>query len=242
MTNVLILTCARARLEDPWQYIRQLVPQIEFEKAPVQCGIVCDGLYDGPRPEGWTVHEFDRSSSPMGAIKGNKLPFWRLLELGAELGGDLVALEDDILLSRNAIRRMAAFLVPADLAWVQFFNAHIFNGCGINMFPGIWRPPPGSSLCLQATKFPLWALRKIVAWQTDPRWVAYQASDEALAFCARALDLAYGTHCPDLCQHIGEESEANPGSKLEHQWRHSNCWPGTAFDSLSLFSRDDLFR
>lgn len=245
MSNVLILTCARARNERPWAYLESLLPQIDAEKAPLpHFGIVCDGEYQGPRPAGWTIHEYHRPPPPDGAtfIKGNKLPYWHLLGIGAQLGGDLVALEDDVSLSRNAIRRMATFLVPGDLAWVQFFSPQTFTQP--NTWPGLWRPPEGSSLFLQAAKFPAWALQKLVAWQTDPehRFLQYRESDQALALAARCMELRYGSHCPDLVQHMGEVSEANPGEKLSPYWRVSRCWGGTNFDALSLFQRDDLYR
>jgi hypothetical protein len=239
MTNLFILTCARLRLEDPWQYIRQLIPQIEAEKAPLaNFGIVCDGLYHGPRPAGWLIHEYDK---PPGTLPGgNKLPYWHLLDKGHELGGDLIALEDDLLLSANAVRRMAAFLVPRDLTWVQFFSPQTFRD--MHPYPGLWRPPRGSSLFLQAAKYPSWGLQRLVDWRRDPRFEQYQVSDQSLFLASRCLELSYGAHCPDLVQHLGEASEVTPGATLSPDWRMSQCWGGTQFDSLSLFTRDDLYR
>lgn len=239
MTHLLVLTCARRSLENPWQYVEQLLPQIAAEQAPLASfGIVCDGEYEGHRPDGWEVYEYAR---PAGSLPGgNKLPYWYLLERGAELGGDLVALEDDLLLSKNAVRRMASFLVPRDLTWVQFFSPQTFRDT--NPFPGLWRPPRSSSLFLQAAKYPSWGLQRLVEWRNDPRWAQYNVSDQALWLASRCLELSYGAHCPDLVQHLGEESQATPGAKLSPEWRTSRCWAGTQFDCLSLYTRDDLYR
>lgn len=254
MTSVLILTCARRGLPDPWQYISELIAQLQAEDAPVRHGIVCDGAYSGPRPEGWTIFEFDRAGaapeadpelSPgftthLRAFRGNKLPYFHLLDVGRKMGGEIVALEDDVILSRNAIRRMISFLVPRDLAWVQFFSPRVLTGP--DSYPGLWRPPLGSSLFLQATKYPAWALESLCQWkETHPKSICFAESDTSLALAAKILSMKYGVHSPDLVQHRGESSEANEGSTLD-KWRISQCWGGKAFDCLSLAPLDDLYR
>lgn len=243
VTNLLVLTCARTRNgdADPWQYIKRTLPPIDAERVPgLRKGIVCDGPYEGPRPPGWDVYEFQR---PPGNLRaGNKLPYWHLLRVGLDLGGDLLALEDDVSFARNAVRRMATFPIPDDLAWVQFFSPMVIRT--FDTYPGLWRPPAGSSSFLQAAKFPERTLQRLIEWQENAaEFSISQASDSALAIFAPLLGLSYGVHVPDLVQHVGELSEAQEDTKELKDRRTSVCFPSDpGFDSMSLYLRDELFR
>lgn len=246
MTNLLILTCRRRRLvdagENPWSYLQDTIAQIVAEDAPLNAaGVVCDGEYDGPElPEGWTLFEFDRlTCATPTMLKGNKLPYWHLLTIGREMGGDLIALEDDLWFATNGVRRMATFLIPRDVAWVQFFSPRIL--VAPDSPPGLWRPPGGTSLFLQAAKYSAAGLAQLVDWRHDPLFNRFAESDTALALAEHSIGLRYAVHSPDLVQHRGEQSEANPNTKLD-QWRRSATWPGAHFDALELFRRDDLYR
>jgi hypothetical protein len=241
--NLLILTCPRKSMADPWAYLRATVAQVEAEETSLNCGLVVDGSFAGgpTLPDGWTVHEFDRTApGPYRTeIAGNKWPFWHLLSLGAQLGGDLIALEDDLLFCYQAVRRMMSLIIPRDVSWVQFFSPAVLPSP--QSHPGLWRPPIGSSMFLQAARFTAPALAKLVAWRDDPRWVSYDASDTALAVASQCLGLRYGAHAPDLVQHVGGVSNMAPGEGLEG-WRMSSCWGGQDFDAMSLHRRDDLYR
>jgi len=247
LTNLLILTCRRSRDTDPWRYVRATLegadrdPILQPKRghpAPVLKGIVCDGPYDGPRPPGWDVYEYTR---PPGTLRTkNKLPYWYLLQIGADLGGDLIALEDDLKFSKHAISRMASLIVPADLAWLQFFSPRVLRSW--DMFPGIWRPPLSSSTFLQAVKFPHRTLLQLLAWQREPEFSMYGESDNALAVAAAKLRLDYGVHCPDIVQHVGEVSEAQEGTDQLFEWRTSACWGGEDFDVMRLHERNELYR
>lgn len=241
----MILTCPRDNLvdaagaPDPYKYLRETLDQIALEDAPFQSRtIVCDGRYLGPQPDGWEIHEYSRADDHT-ELRGNKLPYFRLLSLGFERGGDLLALEDDLLFAGNALRRMLGFIIPKDLAWVQFFCPQALPH--ELSYPGLWRPPAPSSLFCQATKYSPWGLKRLMEWREDPEFVKWDASDVALAMACRRLELKYGAHCPELVQHAGELSQASLGEKLS-TWRTSRTWPGPAFDSMQLWRRDDLYR
>ncbi len=241
--NLLILTCPRPGLPDPWEYLRATIAQVEAEETPLNCGVVVDGSYTGgpPLPKGWTLFEFDRQApGPYRTeLGGNKWPYWHLLSIGAALGDDLIALEDDLLLCHSAVRRMMSLIIPRDLGWVQFFSPAVLPTP--QSYPGLWRPPVGSSLFLQAARFTAPALKQLVAWRDDPRWMSYHESDTALAVASRCLPMRYGVHSPDLVQHAGVVSQAAPEERLD-KWRMSSCWGGPEFDAMSLHRRDDLYR
>jgi hypothetical protein len=235
MASLLVLTSPRAT-EDPWSYIRSSLVAIDEHDPPLSHRvIVCDGQYGGPRPPGWQIVEYER---PPGSLHGrNKLPYWHLLERARELGHDAVCLEDDLSFCLNAVRRMASFLVPADLAWVQFFSPLHFTP---TMFPGLWRPPAWSHLFLQAAKFPHRTLVELVDWQTEPDFQKFGESDSALNLVATRKGWKYGAHCPDLVQHEGIVSVANEGASMYD--RRARCFPGPNFDALQCWKNDLIYR
>jgi len=176
-----------------------------------------------------------------GLVQGNKKPYWHLLKLAAETGDDVLALEDDLILCHNAIRRMATLPIPSDLAWLQYFSPKIFQQMWAHI--GLWRPPPYSHGFLQAVKFSRRALPVIAAWREELEWHKYGSSDDTLNLCAMRHGLKYGAHYPDLVQHAGAVSNAAPEcAPLPLDGRLSHCWPGKTFDALSLYRRDDVFR
>lgn len=234
MTAILVLTSARDT-ERPHEYLEATVKEIDREELDVPRWIVCDGKYLGPEFPGWRVEEYVK---PADAIKGNKLAYWRLLELGASAGGEVLAFEDDLTFSHNAVRRMAGFHVPSDLSWVQFFSPMVIRN--EDTFPGLWRPPPYSHLFLQACKWSRAGLRKMLSWKDDPEFVTYAESDQAVNLAAMRYGLRYGVHAPDLVQHVGATSLASGYSDL-NKWRTSNMF-SKALDALTLYRRDDLYR
>jgi len=174
-------------------------------------------------------------------VQGNKKPYWHLLKLAAETGEDVIALEDDLTLCHNAIRRMATLPIPGDLAWLQFFSPKIFQQMWA--FIGLWRPPPYSHGFLQAVKFSRRALPTIAGWRDELEWHKYGSSDDTLNLCAMRHGLKYGAHYPDLVQHAGDVSAVAPEFAPQSlKGKLSTCWPGKAFDALSLYRRDDVYR
>jgi hypothetical protein len=174
--------------------------------------------------------------------QGNKDPYWFLLGKALATGDDVIVLEDDLLLCRNAIRRMVAQPIPSDLAWIQYFSPRIFQTAWAAA--GLWRPPPYSHSFLQAVKYSRRALATIASWRDDPEFGKFSSSDDTLNLCAMRNGLHYGAHYPDLVQHVGESTNCDPNiepGKIDG-WRTSKCWPGPKFDALSLFQRDDVYR
>jgi hypothetical protein len=238
VTTLLILT-SRRDTDDPWQYLRvTLADVVREDLAGVRCGIVCDGDYDGPGiPRGWELFTRKRAA---GELAGNKLAYWEALRCGLDVAGDLVVLEDDLMLCRNAGRRMCLFEMPEDLDLVQFFSPFILQGD--RPLPGLWRPPPAALLFTQAVKYSTRTLAALVDWQSSPDFRAFNISDQALSVALPRLGLRYGVHSPDLVQHAGALSSITPGDTLEQQNRSSRCWPGREFDALALYGRNDLYQ
>jgi hypothetical protein len=238
---LLILTAARTRHENPWEYLTKTIEGVEREKLPISKGIVVDGDYTGPTlPTGWELYNYRR---PAGLLQGNKWPYWHLLRVGRDLGCDVVALEDDLQFCKNAVRRMAIFPVPDDLAWVQFFSPMVFRH--FDSYPGLWRPPMGSSLFLQAAKYPARTLEQLISWEErELGFHMYAASDQALPLAAAFHGWNYGAHAPDLVQHVGgiSEAQSHEGLNKLDTWRTSQMWGGENWDAMQLYQRDDLYR
>jgi hypothetical protein len=220
--------------------VKKTIAQIDREALPgVTKTLIVDGEPVDPSVFGglgWFVDFFE---SPPGRLRGNKLPYWYVLNQARKMGGNAVVLEDDLELCKNAVRRMVTFPVPDDLDWVQFFSPHILQTP--TMVPGLWRPPPDMQSFAQAIKFRPETLRALVDWTDDPEFSKWNESDNALRLAAKRLTLKYGAHAPDLVQHVGAVSEANPADGLDDS-RTSKQWPGPEFDAMGLYLRDELFR
>lgn len=226
-THVLILTTKRVRAKEPWKYLIDTVAQIDLEnpKSIQQRGIVCDGVYDGPAMLGWPVYNYDKSPNV-----GNKLPFWNLLQIGAGMGGDLIALEDDLSFSNGAIARMASIEVPYDCGWVQFFCP---KGQSAAKGPGLWKQPLGSSRFNQALKFTHEALVRLTEGFMSDAWSKETAADNALGTAAKDFGLNYVRHSPDLCEHVGETSQAHELQGLKW-FRKAENFRGSTWDCNKL--------
>lgn len=269
--SIFVLTSPRATAE-PFSYLHHTLKQIHGEGLAAH--VVVDGLEqlafedfasDLADLGDFTSYRFER---PAGSFKGgNKLPYFHLLELALEAGGDVVALEDDLELCENAMLRMITFPVPKDVAWVQFFSAWTFRDekiAGIasserapwRPHPGLWRVPSPLQGC-QAIKYPHRTLEQLVDWKRrDPEWGKYNESDVALGLAQERLSLRNACHSPDLVQHVGDSSVVSHGMMDEAGvegadraaaddslvGRRSVTYPGRSFDAMRLFARHGVYR
>ncbi len=252
---VYVLTCARPvedESDDAWPYVFKTCDAIDAEEVgfdhtggprTVPHVLFVDGAAP-PRPPGgpgkeWDVVEWER---PHMALRGNKLPYFALLEHALDAGHeDVVVFEDDLIFTANAVRRMTTYPVPADVALVQFFAPHILPVA--HMQPGLWRAPTTSFEFCQAVKFPRRTLRALFEWTQTREFGKYVESDQALNLALQRLQLRYGVHCPDLVQHIGENSATVPGSSVrETSGRIAQCFPDPGFDALRLYDLDVRYR
>jgi hypothetical protein len=242
VTALVVLTCARDG-EQPFVYLDDTLRQIEAERAAgvdvVEPTIVCDHTASDNRPDipiGWTLESFGR---PPGTLRGNKWAYWAALATAERAGtDDALILEDDLEFAPNALRRMALFPVPADLAFVMFFAPAILQAP--KMFPGLYRVP-APVICCQAIKYSRAGLRRLLDWQSSLGFEAFVESDQSLDRARAELALKYGAHCPELVQHVGATSVANPGEGLEYDFRRAKTF-ARRLDSMALFARDELYR
>ena len=270
---IFVLTSPRATAK-PFEYLERLVDQIEHEDPACERHVIVDGKPEDLEqlPErlvsslAWHVHRFERS--PTAFKGGNKLPYWHLLELARNAGGDVVALEDDLELCTNALTRMLTFPVPNDVAWVQFFSAWTFRDERTKSaeplrtwkaHAGLWRPPSLLQGC-QAIKFPHRTLEQLVAWRhRDEHWQLYNESDVSLGLAQQRLGMRGSCHQPDLVQHVGDSSAVAHGvldeagitdaAAAERGYadgslggRRSETYPGKSFDAMRLYARNDFYR
>lgn len=200
--NLLMLTTARTRMADPWAYCNATIAAIQGQDlgGVSTIGIVSDGEYGGVQPQGWVLND-----QPKAAAPGNRAAFWRLLKLGAAMGGDLLAIEDDVIFAPEAIAKIAALAVPPGAGWVQFFRPLRYRTPMPT--PGIWPRPRGSHLFNQALKFSADAIAALAEHEPSTSDIG---ADAALAHVAASLGIDYCRHVPDLVQHIGAVSQFHP--------------------------------
>lgn len=239
MISVVVLTCPRG---GAFEYLEQTLAAFEKERADVdfEGTIVCDNsddpaLFDSSH--GWAVASFMR---PAGTLKGNKLAYWRALEMALLSGhGDALVFEDDIALCSGALRRMATFPIPRDCDFLMFFAPAVLQGA--NSYPGLWRTPTPVMGC-QAIKFSRRALARLVEWKASLDFQKYAASDQSLELARVLLGMKYAAHCPELVQHVGETSADSPGWDLDsRRWRRALTFSAN-LDAMALYARDDLYR
>ena len=242
MIPVVVLTCARPEEGEPFRFLARSLAQMEFERAggaafrPI---VVCDNTRSDARPTlpaGWELVSYTK---PDGSLPGNKLPYWEALRVALDAGGDGgIVFEDDVDLCGNALRRMCTFPIPSDLAFVMFYAPAVFQAAKV--FPGLWRTPT-AVIGTQAIKFTRDVLQRLWDFRTLDHFMAYTASDQILDHARVLLRLKYGAHCPEIVQHVGDESAVDYGADLSNRWRHSVTFV-RQLDAMSLYSRDELFR
>jgi hypothetical protein len=250
VSSIFVLTCPRpvdpnSAEDKPWPYVGATLDAIDREGVPVAAQVLfIDGAETPPevKPD-WEIVHWSR---PHMALRGNKLPYFALLENAFERGhDDVLVLEDDLKFSDNAVRRMVTLPVPSDLSFLQFFSPHLLPAP--HMIPGIWRPPTGSVKFCQAIKFTRPTLARLLDWrENDLEFGTYVESDQSLNLAVVRLGLRYGVHCPDLVDHVGESSAATPGDDLCENdplcRRTSNCFGDEKFNALRLYDLDGRYR
>jgi hypothetical protein len=244
MTAIYVLTCPRPPEEEggsEWPYVLETCKAIEREDLPAPHFLFVDGdaMPADLNVDFWRLVNWER---PHMALRGNKLPYWAVLEHALEgLYDDVIVLEDDLKFCANAVRRMLTFPVPADVAFVQFFAPHI--NLASNVHPGLWRPPLTSQQFTQAIKYPARTLRQLLEWSDTFEFGKFVESDQALNLASTRLGLRYAVHAPDLVDHVGASSATVPGSTVgETSGRISQCFPDEGFDALRLYDLDLKYR
>jgi hypothetical protein len=236
-----VLTCARPEDVEPFRYLDATIAQLEEQRAgvDVEGHVVCDVTRDErvpTLPEGWELHKFAR---PAGTFQGNKLAYWFALRLAMINGSDAgLVFEDDVDLAANALRRMVSFPIPRDLSFVMFYSPAVFQNPRV--FPGLWRTPT-PVIGTQAIKFKRDALRKLDEFSRLDVFNSFTASDEMLEGARAMLGMKYGAHCPEIVQHVGDESAVDLGADLSHRWRRAHTF-AKQLDAMALYARDELFR
>lgn len=241
MIPVVVLTCPR---EGSFAYLERTLAELEAERDRVDFVgyVVCDNTTSPEYPsvpDGWRWRSFSR---PPGTFAGNKLAYWAALEEALRLcdGSDsAIVLEDDLAFCQNALRRMATFPIPRDCDWLAFYSPATFQGK--QSFPGLWRTPTPVLGC-QALKFSRKALARLVEWSSMLDFQRFTSSDQSLELARVLLGMKYAAHCPELVQHVGEDSAVERGMSLDSmRWRRAQTFSAT-LDAMALFSRDDLYR
>ncbi len=190
-----------------------------------------------------------------GKLAGGELAGWEQKSLGAQYGSteamrrvladaageglDVLFFEDDLLLCKNAVARMAAQQVPPQASLVTFFDMkEVAAGASFGMY---FRPPTGADhqglWGCQCLRIPA----DVVQWLAEKDWRGTvfgglkMGSDVILG----ELLLRHpgrgqiAVHIPCLVEHVGESSACFPGIGLPG-WRRATNFPGQDFDASTL--------
>lgn len=240
MLSIAVLTCPARQ----GSYVAQTIRQIVSEGGrDLVRRLYVDGsesdvvtLARSLEPELRTGWSLERLGEGLGSTEAMR----RVLVRSAESGGDLLFFEDDLLLARNAVARMAAQSVPADAGIVTFFDMKEVPPGSVR---GLYRTRAdgrdGSGFWgAQCLKFP----EETVRWLADQDWSRVATGNSRMAsdismgrlLATRGERDRLAVHIPCLVEHVGSTSACFPGLSLSPRWRRASNFPGARFDALSL--------
>lgn len=206
-------------------YLDAVLADVDSSATSANRVVVSDTLSYRPAVHaGWRLVNFER---PVPG-RENRFALWRCLGLAAEAGEDLVVLEDDIRLCRNAAWYMERFDLPKGVDMMSFYAPF-----GANVPDGVWRARMHIFMFGQALKFPATKARELASRYEemcgDPR---RGGSDAVLQLFGERLGWTYGVHYPSLVEHVGAVSAVGNGDLTEE--RKAASFLGLAFDAQGL--------
>jgi len=178
--------------------------------------------------------------------RGQAWNFLRALRAGLDAGAERITLlEDDLEICRGFVARVEATPVPADCAFISWFDP--FLGCPrLGTYQGYMALPPKEPLppapgfvrricslfyCNQALTFTRATASRIARAYISAVWTAPHEGDVLIAQILQHEN--YAVHYPSLVQHVGALSLCNPGQRLEKN-RISHHYAGADFDAATL--------
>lgn len=240
LPSIAVLTCDRPN----GFYVIETLRQIDKEGgAGLDRRLYVDGsveflerlehrLRDGGT-KGWSIVHLGENLGSTEAMR-------RLVVASAALGGDLLFFEDDLLLCRNAVKRMIAQRVPDDVGIVTFFDMkEVAPGAA----PGLYRRPAdghhGSGFwgaqCLRIH-------RESLAYLADRNWLERGQGDPRMSsdlimgrlLASHPFRKHLAIHIPNLVEHVGKSSACFNGLTLGPRWRRASNFIGTEQDAAPL--------
>jgi hypothetical protein len=239
---IAILTCDRPSGFYLGETVRQIQKEggCDFRRSIYVDGTeqFVDSLQSRLRPYGINDWEIIQLGERLGSTEAMR----RVIAQLAKLNSDLLFFEDDLILCRNAVRRMACQQVPDDVGIVTFFDMkEVTPGAA----PGLHRRPPNGkngngfwgAQCLRIHhEFIQWMAHK--NWNDSKGDGDHMASDilmgRLMAEHPKRNNLA--VHIPNLVEHAGHASACFPGLSLSPRWRRASNFLGREFDAMSLAS------
>lgn len=203
-------------------------------------------------PSGWQGHFFPAPAS------GSAHAFRRTLQLALQADPELeylTYLEDDVILSVNALDYISSVQVPDDLSLVSWFT-YDYNPPTIPLGPTVSRyqlpvlacRPTRLFILNQALTIPRRTIEAVLRCPHVRDWPKSNGSDEIFGWVLG--DVPYAVHFPNLVQHGGGmvnsavlmtmksvEPGRSPSSDYFTTSRISPFFAGVEFDSLSLRDR-----
>jgi hypothetical protein len=156
-------------------------------------------------------------------------------------GHNVLWLEDDLLLCKNAIRYMCTYSLECDTPFTAFFECRHFRELVTWGTDHLYHVPMSAQLAgLQAVLFPATTMAFLRAAVVDlplPDWIRPIDADIAVSWWLQAK-ASFCVHMPNLVQHVGVESvltdaEGRPVDRSAAEFQSQN-FPGREFDAMTL--------
>lgn len=177
-------------------------------------------------------------------LTGQFRNYWRALRVARDLANrydlDQVTVgEDDIEVCEGTFDYIETYRVPESLAFVTWFDANRpamvqpFDESG-KRYACLTPEPAIKFRCLQLVTYPLRTVDLLLSAPQATWWNHPHEGDTLIAIILDEARQVYGIHMPNLAQHVGAESLANPGKGLTPR-RTSANYPGADFDAKTLW-------
>lgn len=171
--------------------------------------------------------------------RGQVANYWTALRCALDIceryqQKQILVCEDDIELCQWALDYIASFGVPADLALVEWFNGRWPPFLSNWPMPQVFGSATGT-INLQAVTWPVRSLRALLDRPRPAWWKDKHGGDDLLTCIAADLGWKWGSHIPNLVQHVGAQSLVDPSRTLTGN-RVSRNYPGADFDARTLWA------
>lgn len=228
-TILAVSTCPRP---EGASYVKATLESVDAAGADL-CDeklVISDGLFDRNNlPEStkhrpWTVVEF-------GGPSGSSRAMWHVFEAVTRRGADqIIFVEDDVVMAKNAVQRILQVGVPDDLFLVTYFDPDRLRP---RTPPGVYKFPTRVYMCNQCFCMP----RRVMEYLLKRGIGDTESSDTSIVIQGgRSPWPWYGTHAPCLVEHVGDVSQATKHATLRKGRVATNFYPDVDAMDLPFFN------
>ena len=193
--------------------------------------VVSDGPFDRNKlPKSSDHRPWEVVESGDGP-SGSSIAMWKIFREVVDRGADqLIFVEDDIIMAKNAIPRILQVGIPEDLLFVTYFDVDRFRP---KTPTGLYRFPTRVYMCNQCFIIPRRSMEYLLMKGIGDT----VSSDTSIVIQGgRSPWPFYGSHAPCLVEHVGDVSQATQHATLRKGRVATNFYPDVDAMDLPYFT------